>query len=197
MAAGAVLLGLTVACQSGEGDGGRSKVESRPSPGCALLSELPFPPGLDWLPGRPGFAVAASVEPSAVQLLDARGDVPLRSTDVPTLVLPDDSDGDGVAEGAGGLSAPVIDDVIVVPPALVDAGLGLVTASGYEEVIWFRPDRGELAAVEVSVDASFAAADFRRLPPPGGAPVSRTAVSRKGACGLGATLGGSLPRSTS
>jgi hypothetical protein len=172
------LLGLAAgACQSGEGDGGRSKVESQPSPGCAVLSELPFPPALDWLPGRAGFAVAASVEPSAVQLLDARGEAPVRAADVPTLVLPDDSDGDGVPEGAGGLSAPVIDDVIVASPELVQAGLGLVTTSGYEQVIWFHPERGELAAIEVDVDASFAQGDFRRLPLPGDPPVQRTAIS--------------------
>jgi len=165
-----------VACQGGNGDGGRSKVESQPSPGCTVLSELAFPPALDWLPARPGFAVSASVEPAAVQLLDARGEAPRRVEGVATLVLPDDSDGDGVAEGSGTLPSPVIDDVIVVPPALVDAGLGLITASGYEEVIWYRPDRGELASVEISVDASFAPDDFRRLPAPGEA-ARRTAVS--------------------
>lgn len=167
--AGAAL--ALAACQ-----GGPSKVEARPSPGCVVLSEFAFPPALDWLPGRPGFAVSASVEPSAVQLLDARGEAPLRVPGVPTLVLPDDSDGDGLPEGVGGLSSPVIDDVVVVPPALVAAGLGLITASGYEEVIWFEPERGVLAPIEVSVDAGFAPGDFRGLPAPGTSAL-RTAVS--------------------
>lgn len=174
---GAGLLLAAVACNSGSGDGGRSQVRSSPSPGCQVLSVSAFPPGLDWLPGTAGLAVAATFEPPSVQVLDASGEAPRPAAGIPTLFVPNDSDGDGVAEGSGAVpDFPEIDDLVVVPPALVDAGLGLITASGYEEVIFFRPAAAALASVEVSVAASFAPTDFRRLPAPGTAAL-RTAVS--------------------
>jgi hypothetical protein len=172
-----LVIAASSACESGTGDGGRAKVRSRSSPGCQVLSASPFPAGLDWLPGTAGRAVAATFEPGAVFVLDAAGDAPVFAADVPILAIPDDSDGDGVPEGSGAVPEfPLVDDVVVVPPALVDAGLGLVTASGYEEVILFHPDRGELATLEVGVGIDFAPGDYPRLPPPG-ASALRTAIS--------------------
>lgn len=165
------------ACNSGKGDDGGTSVSGEASPGCAELSVSPFPVGLEWLPDAGALAVAATFEPAVVRTLDAGEETPRRAAGVPDLGIPDDSDGDGEPEGSFSIPAfPQLDDVIVTPPALAAAGLGLITASGYEEVIWFRPLEGRLASLEVAVDAGFAPGDYRRLPAPGTSAL-RTAVS--------------------
>jgi len=172
-----VLVACAIACESGTGDGGRAKVRSRSSPGCRVLSASPFPAGLSWLPGPSGRAVSATFEPAAVFVLDASGEVPVLAPGLPPLAIPDDSDGDGIPEGSGAVPEfPQLDDVVVEPPALVEVELGLVTASGYEEVIVFDTRRAELATLEVGVGPDFGTRDFPRLPVPG-ASALRTAIS--------------------
>jgi hypothetical protein len=166
-----------LACDSGSGSGGRAAVTVESSPGCRALAASAFPPGFDLLPGPAGRAVALSFEPPGVVPLDLGGESPVPTPGVPVLGIPDDSDGDGVPEGSGAVaSAPQLDGVFTADPELAAAGLGLVTASGYEEVIAFRPGSGVLTSVEIEVDAGFAPADFRRLPAPGTSAL-RTAVS--------------------
>jgi hypothetical protein len=177
-----LVLGLAfgTGCNSGDGSGGRAVVRTESSPGCRVLSQSPFPVGLAWLPGGGGLAFGATFSPSAVIPLDVQGEAPRLARGVPTLAIPDDSDGDGLRERSGEPGAPLdfpqLDGLFVEDPALVAAGLGLLTASGYEEVIVFRPAEGRLAQVEVSVDASFAASDHRWLPEPGTSAL-RTAIS--------------------
>ncbi|GAF98254.1 unnamed protein product, partial [marine sediment metagenome] len=67
---------------------------------------------------------------------------------------------------------PLLDDIHIVTPELA-----LVTASSYEEVLFFNPALGELIEVDVSVPAAFAAFDNPLLPAPGAPAESRTAVS--------------------
>ena len=173
--AGLVALGCEAG--AGSGGGGRAAVTVDSSPGCQALTASPFPPGLDMLPGTAGRAVALSFEPPGVVPLDLDGEAPRLTPGVPILGIPDDSDGDGVPEGTGDISfAPQLDGVFTFDPELAAAGLGLVTASDYEEVIVFRPGAGALASVEIEVDAGFAPADFRRLPAPGTSAL-RTAIS--------------------
>lgn len=175
VAAAAALAAVLPACH-GDGSGGRVAVSLRPDPGCATLGINPFPPGASLLPDG-GSAVALSFDPPAVLPFDVTGDAPRLLPGVPVLGIPDDSDGDGVAEGGAAVpSAPQLDDVFALDPALAAARLGLVTASGYEEVIVFDPALGELVDVEIEVDAGFDPADYRRLPAPGTAAL-RSAVS--------------------
>jgi hypothetical protein len=177
--AGGIAVGALV-CVSlgcgGDGSGGRVAVTLRPDPGCASLGLNPFPPGLSLLPDGAS-AVALSFDPPTVLPLDLNGDVPRMLAGVPDLGIPDDSDGDGVNEGSTSVpAAPLLDDVFATDPELAAARLGLVTASGYDEVIVFDPALGELVDVEVEVDAGFAPSDFRRLPAPGSSAL-RTAIS--------------------
>jgi hypothetical protein len=172
----AALLGSGCDAAGGSGSGGRVSVTARSSPGCLALGLSPFPPGLALLPDDPDAAVALSFETPKVVFLELGGDAPVES-DIPTLSIPDDSDGDGENEGSAAVpDAPKLDGVFVADPELAAAGLGLVTASGYEEVIVFDTALGTLASVEIEVDASFDPADFRRLPLPGTSGL-RTAIS--------------------
>lgn len=170
------LLGFGCDAAGGSGSGGRVSATARSSPGCVALGLSPFPPGLALLPADPDAAVALSFEPPEVIFLELGGDAPVES-EIPILSIPDDSDGDGENEGSVGVpDAPKLDGVFVGDPELAAAGLGLVTASGYEEVIVFDTALGTLASVEIEVDESFDPADFRRLPMPGTSGL-RTAIS--------------------
>lgn len=175
-----VLLAVcALACEgaAGSGDGGRVAVTLSSSPGCLALGVSPFPPGFEIFPEASGRAVALDFGQSVVIPLDLTGEAPQLLAGVPKLGIPDDSDGDGVPEGSGAVSDfPRLDGVVIGDPELVAAGLGLVTASGYEEVIVFDPAAGALATVELEVDGAFAAADYRQLPAPGTSAL-RTAIS--------------------
>ncbi len=154
----------------GGGDGGGSPsvrtIES-PDARCASLGS-PFPPGFDFVPGDPDLVWAIGFNPTTLFPIDVFTE-PFEVTAAPAaFVLPADSDGDGVVEA---VLKPVLDDVEVPRP-----DLGLVTASGYEEVIFLDPIAGGLRIFEVAVPASFAPGDYPVLPAPGTSAV-RTAVS--------------------
>ncbi|MGH0031422.1 MAG: hypothetical protein ACQGVC_16625 [Myxococcota bacterium] len=168
-------LGWTLAC-GGDGSGGSVSVDVDSAVGCQAIGLNPFPPDLALL-GDGSRGVALSFDPPAIVPLDLDGDVPRVDPGVPILGIPDDSDGDGAAEGSLAIpDSPKLDGVFVRDPDLAAADLGLATASDYEEVMVFDPDLGELVEVEVEVDAGFDPDDFRRLPAPG-ASALRTAVS--------------------
>jgi hypothetical protein len=161
-------------CGGGDGGGGggstKVKVES-PDDRCAALGS-PFPPGFDLVPGT-ARAWAADLSPPALVPFDVDGSPPEIGAHPGVFGLPFDSDGDGREEGSPTLPlAPILDDVHVVSP-----DLALVTASSYEEVLFFDPGAGDLVEVEVSVPAGFAPGDYPLLPAPGAPAEPRTAIS--------------------
>jgi len=169
-------------CGGGSGGGGRGAVTETETPPiqnldarCAALPEA-FPPGFAFVPDRPGRAVVASLGVTQTLIpFDIESSPPEIAPDVPVLGIPLDSDGDGAPEGVpGGVArAPILDDVFAV-----DAGLGFATATGYEEVILFRPGAGALLTVEVEVPAGLPPGDYPFLPAPG-VPALRTAISTR------------------
>ncbi len=173
---GAALAALGGDCGGGGGSGGAGAVIriEAPDARCAALPAR-FPPGFAFVPGIPGRAVAAALGITQTLMpFDVESVPPEIPDGVAILGIPLDSDGDGVPEGgAPGSPAlvPILDDVFAVDP-----DLGFATASGYEEVIFFRPATGELLPVEVEVPASVPAGDRPRLPPPGTSAL-RTALS--------------------
>ena len=176
LVAGALLAGGS--CGGGDGSGGRAavvKIESLDPRGAALGGT--FPPGFDFLTGTEPRAVVANLVPPSLITFRIDGEAPAVDPATPILTLPDDSDGDGVEEGSGFLPfRPQLDGVFTASPALAAAGLGLATASSYEEVIFFDPGAGALRRLDVRVPASFAAADNPFLPAPG-TTAGRTALS--------------------
>ncbi len=177
----AALVSVAADCGGGDGSGGSPAVVRRESldPGCKVLSSA-FPPGLDFLPGEPTRIAVAEFSPSAVAFFDVTGPRPFATSVPQVLGIPDDSDGDGVNEGSGQVfDFPLLDGVFTSAPALAEAGLGLVSASEYEQVIVFRAQQGVLAEIDVFVPDSdvIAADDYPRLPRPGDPAVTRTAIS--------------------
>jgi hypothetical protein len=170
-------VGLAAAAAWGGSCGGGLDVDRTSfDPACAALPEL-FPPALDIAPDRGDRLLALNFGPPLVLPFDVGGAEPVLATDTPVLVIPDDSDGDGIDEGSFQIpDAPKVEGLVAGDPALAAAGLALVTASDYEEVVVLRPSLGMLQPVEVSVPAGFRPEDYRRLPPPGESAL-RTAVS--------------------
>lgn len=179
----AALLATGGTCGGGNGGGGsgaviriEAPVIENPDARCAALPEA-FPPGFGFVPGLPGRVLAASLgslaTPPTLIPFDVETSPPEIPDDAEILGIPLDSDGDGREEGVpGGVAlAPILDDVFAVDPEL-----GFATASGYEEVVFFRPAAGELLPVEVEVPASLPPGDRPFLPAPGSAEL-RTAVS--------------------
>ena len=162
-------------CGGGDGGGGGGSIEiESPDPRCVALPS-PFPPGFDFVPGDDSRIWVANFSPPALIPFDVSGAPPELPGSVATFPLPPDSDGDGRKEGSPppGLSiAPLLDDIHIV-----SADLALVTASSYEEVLFFSPATGESIEVELSVPASFAKSDNPLLPDPGADAEPRTGVS--------------------
>lgn len=169
------LASLAGECGGGSGSGGDPALEKarRLDRRCQGTGTSPFPPGFDFVPGRPGRLVAASVEPGEVVPIDGRRGAPIIDLSTPILGIPDDSDGDGVVEL---VEAPVLDGIFTRDPELAANRLALLTASDYEEVIFFDPELGSLVDGLVEMPATLRAGDFPRLPSPGNAAL-RTAVS--------------------
>jgi hypothetical protein len=168
------LLGGKCGGGDGGGGGGSIKVES-PDPACVALPS-PFPPGFDFVPGDDSRIWVANFTPPALVPLDVSVAPPESPDSVATFKLPFDSDGDGREEGSGTLPiSPLLDDIHIVSPELA-----LVTASSYEEVLFFSPEVGDLVEVDISVPASFEKADNPLLPDPGADAELRTAVSTFG-----------------
>jgi hypothetical protein len=147
----------------------------------------PFPAGFDLLPESPGVAVAMRFLPAGLLRFDVSIAPPRPDNPGPVPSLPADSDGDGEADvlayRAAGLcpaSNPSCLTSPVVGTADAVAGeLTLVTASGYEEVLFYAPETGDLTALEVAnpADAGAHRAADRPLAPPGGTAALRTALS--------------------
>jgi len=158
--------GLGAKCGGGSGSKGGAlvvkvkfdSVDSR----CAALAN-PFPPGFSFVPGIEARIVTAvlGTTPTLVPF-DASALPPRIADGVAILGIPLDSDGDGLREGRDIPLSPILDGVVAIDP-----GLGLATASDYEEVLFFSPETGALKSVVVSVPASFAARDNFFLPAPG------------------------------
>jgi len=170
---------LAADCGGGTGTSGeRSVVTTRPvDPRCASLGASEFPPGFDFVPGSAARVVGLLFSPSLAISLDVSGEAPAVLNVPPILALPDDSDGDGVDEGSATvLDFPLLDGLTTRDPALAAARLGLLTASNYEEVIFFQPDAGVLREVVAELPSGARPEDFPRIPP-SGAPALRTAIS--------------------
>jgi hypothetical protein len=158
---------------SGGGGGGRVDVTiESPDDRCAALSS-PFPPGFDFVPGDGSLVWVADLSPPSLVPLDVTATPPTQPSSASSFALPFDSDGDGREEGSSSLPiSPIFDDIHIV-----DAELALVTASSYEEVLFFSPAAGDLVEFDVSVPAAFAKNDYPLLPDPGADAEPRTAVS--------------------
>jgi hypothetical protein len=155
----------------GGGGGGKAKVVVQsPDEKCAALGNV-FPPGFDFVPGDDRRVWVAEF-PATLLPFDVSATTPKLPGGVSPFTLPFDSDGDGRDEGSVLLPlAPVLDDI-----QFVSADLGLLTASSYEEVLFFSPSTGALVDFDVSVPAAFDPADNIFLPAPGSVE-SRTGLS--------------------
>lgn len=174
-AAWVALVSLGARCGGGDGGGGSPpvvQVESPDSRCLALTSQ--FPAGFDFVPGLAGQVLITNEEPQSILRFDVQ-DTPFR---VPggasSFTVPVDSDGDGRPEGAsppfGIPFSPVLDDVDAI-----DAGLALVTASGYEEVL-FVDASVSAVTIDLQVPVAIPPGLYPFLPPPG-AGGARTGVS--------------------
>lgn len=163
---------------SGGGGGGSVRIIDSPDARCAALSSN-FPAGFDFVPGAPDDVWVTDLAPPNIVLVpfDVMRVPPRLRTPPGQLLLPFDTDGDGRPEPDFSrqpfiASAPILDDI-----ELVSADLGLVTASGYEEVIFFSPATGALRSFDVSVPAGASASDNPFLPAPNAPAQARTGVS--------------------
>jgi hypothetical protein len=137
----------------------------------------PFPPGFDFVPGSDHLLWVANLSPADLVPVDVSGKVPKISLAFSIFKLPYDSDGDGREEGElGGIPpipfTPILDDLHAI-----SADLALVTASSYEEVLFFALDTGGLKSFDVSVPASFPPGDNPFLFINPGATASQTGIS--------------------
>lgn len=167
---------LGAACVGGgSGSGGGAPVVTVESPDerCTPLPGA-SPPGFSFVPpalgslAAPTRLVAGSFTPSSLIpfSLDAIPPAVAAAGRVPA--FPPDSDGDGAADRP---FAAQPGGVLALAP-----DLALVTASGYDEVLFVDPRTGALRRVEVSVPAALPATRFQRLPLPGASAI-RTAIS--------------------
>lgn len=164
----ASLLHVAGSCGGGSGGGERSvRTIKSPDARCAAQGSA-FPPGFAWVPGSADLVWSADFAPPTLLPFDVGAVPPQLAAGLSPLQIPFDSDGDGFDEI---FLTPVPDDVEVPLPRL-----GLVTASSYEEVIFFDPVAGGLASFDVSVPAGFADGDYPFLPDPG-TTAPRTAIS--------------------
>ncbi len=155
------------------------KVES-PDSRCAPLPGQ-FPAGLDRVPGLDARLVVANFTPPSLVPFDLGAVPPVVSASGAVPEIPTDSDGDGCPEPGFfpcPATSPQPDGVLGVSPSLA-----LVTASGYEEVIFANPADGRLVSGTVTTPASFAAGQYFYLPAPGTS-AARTAVSTLGCTGV-------------
>lgn len=168
-----IAIGLTAAlclggkCGGGSGGGGGNAtiVIESPDDRCTAVGDA-FPSGL-------GFVGIGSLLwvvdfPATLVPFDVSAMTPQAPMGLAPFAIPADSDSDGRDDFP---LRPVLDDIEIESPTLA-----LVTASAYEEVLFFRPDTGVLIHFDVSVAASFDKADNILLPDPGTVE-SRTGLS--------------------
>jgi len=167
----ATLAALSIAlvagkCGGGDGTGSGPLRVTKQDPRCTPLVAA-FPGHFDFVRGLEGRVIVP--EPvGEINSFDVDFAVPEVPASAPPFSIPTDSDGDGEAET---LIFPVIDGVLGF-----DAEIAFVTASNYEEVIFFRPRTGQLRTFEVAVPEGYAKSPNSRLPEPGTTKL-RTAVS--------------------
>jgi hypothetical protein len=160
-------LGVGGKCGGGSGGGGGNAtiVIEIPDDRCTAVGDA-FPPGF----GFAGIGALLWVVdfPATLVPFDVSEMTPQAPIGLAPFAVPRDSDSDGRDDFP---LRPILDDIEVESPELA-----LVTASSYEEVLFFRPVTGTLRSFEVSVAASFDKADNILLPDPGTVE-SRTGLS--------------------
>lgn len=171
--------GLCLACEgSGGGGGGLVVKDELLDPRCTPVAGS-LPSGFELVPGMDARAVLVQFQPPALVAFELEGERP-RVLALGS-VLPD-SDADGVTDSDRSRElgffplAPLAGSVEVL-----DAGLALVSASNYEEVLLGNPLTGAwvTAWVENPDDApGFRPEDYPFLPP-GGESAPRTAISTR------------------
>jgi hypothetical protein len=123
-----------------------------------------FPSGFDMLPGGRGHAVVVQQTPAALIALDLNSEPASMLATDEILPLPPDSDGDGVEDGARSRSLGFPPLVPIVGSALaVSEELAFVSASSYEEVIFFEVPSGALTQLWVE-NPSSTPSDYPLLP---------------------------------
>lgn len=147
----------------------------------------PFPSGFDLLPGTTDRAVAMRFSPAGLLRFDLSSAPPAPDNAGPVSAIPSDSDGDGlddaVAFQQAGLCPDLNPNCLTWPKVgsvrAVSRDVVLVTASGYEEVLFLRAGDGGLLPIQVTnpVDAGAHRAADHPLLPPAGSSAPRTAVS--------------------
>lgn len=147
----------------------------------------PFPSGLDLLPGTADRAVAMRFSPAGLLRFDLTSAPPVPDNAGPVSAVSADSDGDGLDDAFAFQQAGLCPDLN--PNCLTWPKVGsvraafrdvvLVTASGYEEVMFLHADGGAPWTIQVTnpVDAGAHRAADHPLLPPAGASALRTAVS--------------------
>ena len=162
------LLLVASKCGGGDGTGGgplRVTKES-PDPRCtAVVTE--FPGFFDFVRGIEGRVIVPEFT-GQIDSFDVDFAIPEAAAGVPPFSIPADSDGDGSSET---FLFPVLDGVLGF-----DAELTFVTASNYEEVIFFRPSTGQLRTLDVAVPVGYLGIPNSPLPDPGTS-APRTALS--------------------
>jgi hypothetical protein len=163
--AAALCLGGKCGGGSGGGGGKATIVIESPDDRCTAVGGA-FPPGFGFV----GIGALLWVVdfPATLVPFDVSEMTPQAPMGLSPFAVPLDSDADGRADFP---LRPVLDDIEIESPELA-----LVTASSYEEVLFFQPDTGTLRSFDVSVAASFEKSDNIFLPDPG-TTESRTGLS--------------------
>jgi hypothetical protein len=135
-----------------------------------------FPSGFDMLPGGAGHAIVVQQTPAALIALDLGSEPPSALATDEIVPLPADSDGDGIEDGSRSLSLgfPPLTPILGTGRA-VSEELAFVSASSYEEVIFFEVPSGDLTQLWVE-NPSGEPSDYPFLPVE---PELRTAISTR------------------
>lgn len=165
----AMLAGLVgaVGCEGDGGDRGPELRAQSIAPGCTPIPALsPFPSGLAVLSDAVRRATVVQLQPNAVVVYDVDRERPATAA---VYMLPLDSDGDGIDDAVA--NTPFAGFPFVYPtPGEIQAPsdeLGLVSTSGYEQVLFVDPATASPVTVEIDVPAAIPPERFPLLPAPG------------------------------
>lgn len=171
-------------CEGGGKGGGGLVTQTSDDPRCAPVSGK-FPSGFDLLPGVDGQAVVMQFQPPALLSFDLDAERPRNISPNPVPPFPNDSDGDGQDDALRFVELGICGGPVCVPKMgsayAIDPRLVLVSASTYDELIFFDPVTADLVPLRVGNPAArpgYDPADYPVLPQ-GGATELRTAVSTK------------------
>jgi hypothetical protein len=172
-------------CGGGDGSSGGRPVIQRKSldPAACVAVVGAFPSGFAMLPGGRGHAALVQFSPQAIVPLDLNTEPPSQLSEGPLRPLVDDSDGDGVEDGLqvtnAGFRFPLTPNLVGALALRED--LVLVSASLFEEILFWEPLSGELVVAEVENPPSggLHSADAYPFLPPEGTSAARTAISTK------------------